>query len=145
MHKGNCIFQVYSVCTLALAGQMVSIKGTISFSELIIPVISRSGVNSSLAMPSKHFLRWGWTRSGSLVSDKISNISSLDRKKNLNREKYTVVKRDQWLTNSDSEHYTEIQEGVITSLRDRFESLIIPREEESLCFQVWVQTLLYFL
>ncbi|KAA6426602.1 MAG: hypothetical protein FRX49_03712 [Trebouxia sp. A1-2] len=31
--------------------------------------------------PSKHFLRWGWTLVGSLVSDKISSISSLDRKK----------------------------------------------------------------
>lgn len=49
------------------------------------------------------------------------------------------------MTNSDSEHYTKIQEGVIASLRVRSESLIVPREEESLCFQVRVQTLLYFL
>lgn len=30
-----------------------------------------------LAMPSKHFLRCGCTRVGSLVSDRISSISSL--------------------------------------------------------------------
>ena len=34
-------------------------------------------------MPSKHFFTCGWTRIGSLVSDKISNSSSLERKKNL--------------------------------------------------------------
>lgn len=45
--------------------------------------ISRLGRKSSLEMPSKHFLRWGCTRSGSLVSDRISSISSLDKKKNL--------------------------------------------------------------
>lgn len=45
--------------------------------------ISRLGRKSSLEIPSKHFLRWGCTRSGSLVSDRISSISSLDKKKNL--------------------------------------------------------------
>lgn len=62
---------------------MFSMKGMISFSELIIPVIAISSVNSSLAMPSKHFLRWGWTQSGSLVCDRICSSSSLDKKKNL--------------------------------------------------------------
>jgi len=68
---------------LAWAGQMGSEKGTVSRSELTMPVTSRSGVNCSAAMPSKHFFRWGCTRSGSLVSDRISSSSSLDRKKNL--------------------------------------------------------------
>lgn len=45
--------------------------------------ISRFGRKSSLEIPSKHFFRWGCTRRGSLVSDKISSISSLDKKKNL--------------------------------------------------------------
>lgn len=45
--------------------------------------ISRFGRKSSLEMPSKHFFRCGCTSSGSLVSDRISSISSLDRKKNL--------------------------------------------------------------
>lgn len=62
---------------------MVCLKGTVSFSELIMPTISKSSVNSSLAMPSKHFFRCGCTRSGSLVSDRISSSSSFDRKKNL--------------------------------------------------------------
>lgn len=62
-------------------------KGTTSFSELIMPMISRSSVNSSLAIPSKHFFKCGCTRSGSFVSDSISSSSSLDRKKNL-PEKY---------------------------------------------------------
>ena len=93
---------------LASAGTIVVAKGTISASEEIIPTTSFFSVNSSLAipaahmlgsnqymslikmyflssahLPSKHFLRWGWTLRGSLVSDKISNSSSLDRKKNL--------------------------------------------------------------
>lgn len=62
---------------------MFSVKGTLSFSELIMPVMAISLVKSSLAMPSKHFLRWGCTHSGSLVCDRISSSSSLDRKKNL--------------------------------------------------------------
>ena len=73
----NCIF------TLALAGMIFLQNGTISFSELIIPTTSWSSVNSSLAIPSKHFFRWGCTRSGSLVSDRISSSSSFDKKKNL--------------------------------------------------------------
>ena len=44
-------------------------------------MISSSSVNSSVEMPSKHFFRWGCTRLGSLVSERISSISSLDRKK----------------------------------------------------------------
>ena len=45
--------------------------------------MSRDGEKRSLAMPSKHFFKWGSTLVGSLVSDSISNISSLDKKKNL--------------------------------------------------------------
>ena len=55
---------------------------TFSPSLLNMAWISSLLSNSSLAMPSKHFFRWGCTRSGSLVSDRISNISSLDKKKN---------------------------------------------------------------
>ncbi|CAB1336130.1 unnamed protein product [Coregonus sp. 'balchen'] len=49
------------------------------------------GRKSSLAMPSKHFFRWGCTRNGSLVSDRISSISSLDRKKKLEVEEWEGV------------------------------------------------------
>lgn len=52
-----------------------------------MPTISSLSVNSSLAIPSKHFFRWGCTRRGSLVSDKISSSSSFDRKKNLFQSK----------------------------------------------------------
>lgn len=62
---------------------MVFEKGTLSFSLLIIPFTCWSSVNMRLPIPSKHFFRWGCTRRGSLVSDKISNSSSLERKKNL--------------------------------------------------------------
>jgi hypothetical protein len=59
----------------------------ISFSELIMPTISRLSVNSSLAIPSKHFFKCGCTRRGSFVSDNISSSSSFDRKKNLFQSK----------------------------------------------------------
>ena len=48
---------IVPVHTLALAGMIFVLNGTISFSALIIPTISCSSVNSSLAMPSKHFFR----------------------------------------------------------------------------------------
>ena len=64
-------------------------NGTSSFSLLTIPTTSWFSVNLSLAIPSKHFLRCGCTLSGSLVSDNISNSSSLDKKKNLE----TQIKR----------------------------------------------------
>jgi hypothetical protein len=66
-------------------------NGTVSFSELIMPLISRLSVNSSLAIPSKHFFKCGCTRSGSFVSDKISRSSSFDRKKNLFQSKEHMV------------------------------------------------------
>ena len=69
--------------TFASAGTMMVEKGTTSFSPLTMAVTFWSSVNCSLAIPSKHFLRWGWTRVGSLVSERISNSSSLERKKNL--------------------------------------------------------------
>lgn len=52
-----------------------------------MPTISKLSVNSSLAIPSKHFFKCGCTRRGSLVSDKISSSSSFDRKKNLFQSK----------------------------------------------------------
>lgn len=52
-----------------------------------MPTISRLSINSSLAIPSKHFFKCGCTRRGSLVSDKISSSSSFDRKKNLFQSK----------------------------------------------------------
>ena len=39
-------------------------------------------------VPSKHFLKCGCTRCGSLVSARISSISSFDRKKNLPAHKF---------------------------------------------------------
>lgn len=58
-----------------------------------MPRISRLSVNSSLAIPSKHFFKCGCTRSGSFVSDKISRSSSFDRKKNLAQSKESIVTR----------------------------------------------------
>ena len=86
--------------TFALAGTILLENGTVSFSLLIMPTISCSSVNSSLAMPSKHFFKWGWTRNGSLVSDRISSSSSLDRKKNLEKTKATVTHT--WWANWES-------------------------------------------
>lgn len=56
---------------------------TFSPSLLNMCVISRFSLNCSFAIPSKHFFKCGCTRYGSFVSDKISSISSLDKKKNL--------------------------------------------------------------
>jgi len=74
--------------TRALAVLSLMENGTRSFSDDIIPMMSFSAVKSSFAMPSKHFFRCGWTRSGSFVSDRISSSSSLDRKKNLIHNRY---------------------------------------------------------
>ena len=45
-----------------------------------------------MEMPSKHFFKWGCTRSGSFVSERISSISSLDKKKKLERKNTEVVR-----------------------------------------------------
>ncbi len=79
---------VFCWLTFALAGTIFCTNGTVSFSEDIMPTISCESLNSNLAIPSKHFFRWGWTRSGSFVSDRISSNSSFDRKKNLEWEKH---------------------------------------------------------
>lgn len=76
----------FSTAPLAADVEMRAISSTRSPSELYMALISRLDRNSNLAMPSKHFFRCGWTLSGSLVSDKISSISSLDKKKNLERK-----------------------------------------------------------
>ena len=77
--------------TFALAGIILVEKGTFSFSALIIPTTSWSSVNSSRAIPSKHFFKCGCTRKGSLVSDRISSNSSLDKKKNLEKmDKFNI-------------------------------------------------------
>ena len=68
---------------LASAGIMTREKGTFSFSADSMAWITLSALKVRHSMPSKHFFRWGCTRNGSLVSDKISSSSSLDRKKNL--------------------------------------------------------------
>lgn len=78
-------------------------NGTVSFSELTMPVISRLSVNSSLAIPSKHFFKCGCTRSGSFVSDKISRSSSFDRKKNLVQGKENIVTRSSF----DGSHFQQ--------------------------------------
>ena len=64
---------------------MSLVNGTISFSADSMAVITFSSVKVSWEMPSKHFFKWGCTRNGSLVSERISNNSSLDRKKNLDK------------------------------------------------------------
>ncbi len=66
-------------------------SSTRSPSLLYMAWMSKLGRKSSLAMPSKHFFKWGCTRIGSLVSERISSISSFDRKKNLQS-----VKRKYW-------------------------------------------------
>ena len=73
----------FSTAPLASVVEMTSLNSTFSPSLLNIECMSSLSSNPRLPMPSKHFLRWGWTRSGSFVSDRISSISSLDRKKNL--------------------------------------------------------------
>ena len=78
--------------TFAWAGIIFLAKGTLSFSALIIATISCWSVNSSLDIPSKHFFKWGCTRNGSLVSDRISSSSSFDRKKNLMVQKIPKLK-----------------------------------------------------
>mmetsp|Transcript_30416 Transcript_30416/g.76132 ORF Transcript_30416/g.76132 Transcript_30416/m.76132 type:complete len:214 (+) Transcript_30416:454-1095(+) len=61
-------------------GLKVVLKAIFSPSSESMAVTSRSGWNSSWLMASNTFLRNGCTRSGSLVSDRISRSSSLDRK-----------------------------------------------------------------
>lgn len=69
--------------TRALAGMTRLLNWTSSPSAEIMPSISCCGEKCRELMPSKHFLRWGCTRCGSFVSDRISSSSSLDKKKNL--------------------------------------------------------------
>jgi hypothetical protein len=66
--------------TLRPTGLMGSTKATISFSADTISVICRSSSKVTRCMASKHFLRCGCTLCGSLVSDRISSSSSLERK-----------------------------------------------------------------
>ena len=70
-----------STIPLAAFGSTVVSNATRSFSTERMPVMMSSLVKSSAAIPSKHFLRWGWTRSGSFVSERIWNGSSFERKK----------------------------------------------------------------
>lgn len=51
----------FSTCPLALEVEMTSRSCTISPSLLFMWVISSTSVNNTLAMPSKHFFRWGCT------------------------------------------------------------------------------------
>ena len=77
----------FSTDPFAFAGSTLFLKGTVSFSTEDIPVISILGPsNTSLSTPSKHFFMWGCTLVGSLVSERISSISSFDRKKNLGKK-----------------------------------------------------------
>ena len=48
-------------------------------------MISKFSSKLRRAIPSKHFFKCGCTRFGSLVSERISNISSFDKKKNLHK------------------------------------------------------------
>ena len=61
-------------------GLKVLTSCTLSPSAEIMAVTVRSSSNLILLMPSKIFFRKGWTRRGSLVSDKISKSSSFDKK-----------------------------------------------------------------
>lgn len=81
----------FSTAPRASDVEIHSMSSTRSPSLLNMAWMSRLGRKSSLAMPSKHFFKWGCTRMGSLVSERISSISSFDRKKNLQR-----VKRKYW-------------------------------------------------
>ena len=65
------------------AGMTLFEKWTTSSSADTMAIISLVRVKSNLAIPSKHFFRWGCTRRGSFVSERISRSSSLDKKKNL--------------------------------------------------------------
>ena len=76
----------FSTCPLASDVEMTVSSSTSSFSLERMWVMSRSSVKVRRAMPSKHFFKCGCTRVGSFVSERISSISSLDKKKN--REKY---------------------------------------------------------
>lgn len=51
----------FSTCPLALEVEITSRSCTISPSLLFMWVISSTSVNNTLAMPSKHFFRWGCT------------------------------------------------------------------------------------
>jgi hypothetical protein len=52
-----------------------------SFPRSNIPVMTSSSLKSRVCRPSKHFFMCGWTLVGSLVSERISSISSFERKK----------------------------------------------------------------
>ena len=103
-----------------------------------MPTISCCSVNSSRAMPSKHFFKCGCTRIGSLVSDRISSSSSLDRKKNLE----VIYMRG----------YIENTQFKLHLLHDTFTSSSLPSinncinyspgEVEPLLFQVGIETFL---
>lgn len=82
----------FSTAPRASEVEIFSMSSTRSPSLLYMAWMSRLGRKSSLAMPSKHFFKWGCTRMGSLVSERISSISSLDRKKNLQSVKRIINK-----------------------------------------------------
>lgn len=102
----------FSTCPLVARVDIASIRSTSSPSVDRIASTSRSSSNLNECIPSKHFLKCGCTlnnviiirkigsicsksyikmnfhyRVGSFVSDKISNNSSLDRKKNLGKKR----------------------------------------------------------
>ena len=69
-------------------GLTASIEAAVTSSAVIPAVVNPGWVLTDRQWyhaPSKHFLRCGWTLVGSLVSLRISSISSLDRKKNLGK------------------------------------------------------------
>lgn len=88
--------------------------------------ISRLGRKSSLEIPSKHFFRWGCTRSGSLVSDRISSISSLDKKKKLGAA--LVVSIKSFDMNKESNKKNTAKECCL------------PWEKEALLLQIGIQS-----
>ena len=60
----------FSTCPRASAVEILRFNGTISPSELFMWVMSSSSVNSSLAIPSKHFFKWGCTLAKNFIGAK---------------------------------------------------------------------------
>mmetsp|Transcript_50952 Transcript_50952/g.163048 ORF Transcript_50952/g.163048 Transcript_50952/m.163048 type:complete len:243 (-) Transcript_50952:91-819(-) len=77
-----CSWHLSSHCSTPLDSPLGSTSlsnGTFSPSRETMPVIMSSSSNTSSFTASKHFFTKGWTFRGSLVSERISRSSSLER------------------------------------------------------------------
>ena len=107
----------FSTAPFAATVSITVRNGTSSFSTEICAVIFRSSVNCSLSMPSKHFRRCGCTRVGSFVSDRISSISSLLRKKKRgkNRRFFSRYAASPfWIASSSTLHSTSFSKRSLS-------------------------------